>query len=274
MRYQRSEALPDVTVDLAKGAVVTEGLPAAALTSNFGQLSVDAGAARWFVKEVFGAVADAGQQSVFGGLLIGRITISASKARLTTMLPGRVQGLFAGIPGLKGTYTKQTVSSGIRVMSEAEAAETMAAVHALEFVKPERGSSSRWAARVTRQMARLDVIGSLALAAVIEGGFSLYEDVQMRDINGLTDEQIAQRGLVRVFGGLLAAGAGTLVAGLVGGPAIAVAAVGITVAVAVHVAWEWGPVQVAFQGLDLYGPYEPRPRTLDLDAVQRRRFIR
>jgi hypothetical protein len=42
----------------------------------------------------------------------------------------------------------------------------------------------------------------------------------------------------------------------------------------VQLAWEWGPQQVIFQGYGLYGPYEPRPRTLDVQALQRRRFIR
>jgi hypothetical protein len=68
LRYRRSEALPDITVDLARGTVVAaQGLPAAALTSSFGQLAVELEAARWFVKEAFGAVADAGVQQAFGG---------------------------------------------------------------------------------------------------------------------------------------------------------------------------------------------------------------
>jgi hypothetical protein len=42
--------------------------------------------------------------------------------------------------------------------------------------------------------------------------------------------------------------------------------------VGTELAWEWGPQQVMFQGYDLYGLYEPRPRTLDVGALQRRRF--
>jgi hypothetical protein len=43
--------------------------------------------------------------------------------------------------------------------------------------------------------------------------------------------------------------------------------------VGVELAWECGPVQVIFQARGLYGLYEPRPPTLDLGSLQRRRFI-
>jgi hypothetical protein len=212
-------------------------------------------------------------ERAFGGYLVGRIAISASKTRLTRMLPRWAQEVFPDIPTLKGTYTMQTVWSTFAVRSASKVDELRAAIQPLTVAKPGSGISRKWAARVTRQMTRLDVIGSLVLAGVIEGGFSLYEDMQMRDIYGLTNQQIATRAVVRIGGGVLAAYVGVTVAALVGGPAIAVAAVTIAVGVAVQAAWEWGPQQIIFQGLDLYGPYEPRPRTLDVHALQRRRFI-
>jgi hypothetical protein len=275
LRYKRSEALPDFTVDLAKGIVVAEGVPAAALTSSFGQLTLDLEGARWLVKETFGAVADAGVQQAFGGYVIGRISITASKTRLTSSqwVPRSVQRLFRDIRTLKGTGEPQTVWSQF-LMTTSEADELTATIAGFKSGKPGPGSASKWWPRVRGRMVPLDLIVSFALAGVIEGGFSLYGDIQMRDIYGLTDQQIAQRALVRVGGGLLAVYVGMTVAGLVSVPFMPVMAVGIVVALAVQVAWDWGPVQVMFQAFDLYGPYEPRPRSLDLNALQRRRFIR
>jgi YD repeat-containing protein len=132
----------------------------------------------------------------------------------------------------------------------------------LYYTHDGRGSSSRWTARVTRQLYRVDVIGSLALAGVIEGGFSLYEDVQMRDIYGLTDQQIAARTLVGIGGGVLAAYVGVTVAAMVGGPVIVASAVGIVAAVAVQAAWEWWVEARVFGWRHLYGPYEPRPAVM------------
>jgi len=261
LRYKRSEALPDFTVDLAKGIVVAEGVPASALTSSFGQLTVDLEGARWLVKETFGAVADAGVQQAFGGYVIGRISITASKTRLTRMLPKHVRALFPKIRTLKGTYTKQTVST-LLIRSASEVDHLRVAAHPLTVAKPGSGISRKWAGRVTRQMARLDVIGSLVLAGVIEGGFSLYEDLQMRDIYGLTNAQIATRALVRIGGGVLAAYVGLTVAAMVGGPAVVVAAAGIMAAVAVQAAWDWWVAPLIFRWRDLYGPYEPRPAVM------------
>jgi RHS repeat-associated protein len=258
LRYQRSEALPDFTVDLAKGTLVSEGLPAAALTSNFGQLAVDAGAARWFVKEAFGALAEAGQQSVFGGLTVGRIAISASRNRLTTRLSSGVQDLFPDIGKLKGTYTKQTVWSRFLSLSAREADDLRAELGALEFVKPGRGSSSRWAARVTQRMARLDLMVSFVLAVGVDVGFSLYEDIQMRDIYGLTNDQIAYRAAVRGVGGLTAVFAATAVGGAVSVAWLPPVAIPILVALGVEVAWELWVEPFVFGEAGLYGPYEPR----------------
>jgi hypothetical protein len=238
-------------VDLAKGTLVAEGMPAAALTSSFGQLTVEVGAARWLLKEAFGAVADAGQQSVLGGFGIGRIAISASKTRLTTMLPRGVQNLFPDIGALKGTYTRETVWSRFMFMSASEADDLRAAIDPLTFVKPGRGSSSRWAARVTQRMARLDVMVSFALAVGVDVGFSLYEDIQMRDIYGLTKEQIFGRALVGGFGGAAAAGAAMAVGGLVTVAWLPPVAIPILVAVAVELAWEWWVAPAVFGGLNL-----------------------
>jgi RHS repeat-associated protein len=275
LRYQRGEALPDFTVDLAKGTLVAEGLPAAALTSSFGQVAVDVGAARRVVKEVLGAVADAGQQSVLGGFSIGRITISASKTRLTTMLPGRVQGLFRGIPGLKGTYTKQTVSSGILAMSEGEIAEIRAAIEPLTVVKAGRGTSSRWAARTAERFLPLEVVGSFVVAGAVDVGFSLWQDIPLRDVYGLTNQQIAVRALVRGFGGGISAG---IVMGL-GAGIFGTLFPPLWFAIPVFVCAELFYEQLAVPGLysefQLYGAYEPRVHHLSLDpaSLNRRRFI-
>jgi len=249
-------------VDLAKGIVVTEGVPAAALTGSFGQLTVDLEGARWLVKQAFGAVADAGVQRAFGGFVVGRITISASKTKLTRMLPRWAQEFFPDIPTLMGTYTKQTVRSRWLLRSASELEALKAAIHPLTVAKPGSGISRKWAATVTRPMARLDVIGSFVLAVGIEVGFSLYEDIQMRDIYGLTNEQIATRALVGIGGGVLAAGAGLTVAAMVGAPAVVAAAAGIMAAVAVQAAWDWWVAPRLFRWGALYGPYEPRPTVM------------
>jgi hypothetical protein len=107
----------------------------------------------------------------------------------------------------------------------------------------------------------------------MEMGFSWYEDSQVRDIYGLTDEQMVWRTAVRSVGTVLAFFVAGTVVGLVSVPAIPALAIGAMVLAGVQLAWEWGPVQVIFQARGLYGLYEPRPRTLDVDALQRRRFI-
>lgn len=276
LRYQRSEALPDFTVDLAKGTLVAGGMPAAGLTSSFGQLTVHLGAARWLMKEAFGAVADAGQQRVFGGLLMGRIAISASKTRLATMLPRDVQELFPAIATLKGTYTKQTVSSGILAMSEGEMAEIRAAIEPLTVVKAGRGSSSRWAASTAQRFTSLDVIVTFAVAGVVDFGFSLWHDIPMRDVYGLSGQQIAGRALVRGGGGVLS----TLVviglwAGIAGTAACPPLWFAIPVFIVAEMFYEQLAVPVAYSRLGLYGAYEPRLHHLSLDpaGIERRRFI-
>jgi hypothetical protein len=217
LRYQRSQALPDVTVDLAKGTMVAEGLPAAALTSSFGRLSVDVEGSRFLVQHAFGALAEVGQRRALGGYLIGRITVSASETRLTTMLPRRVQDLFPAIATLRGTYTKQTVSSGLLAMRSGEIEAIRASIEPLTAVKAGRGSSSRWAARTAEGFLSLELMGSFVAAGAVDVGFSLWHDIPMRDVYGLSGQQIAVRALVRGGGGVLS----TLVA--IGGmPAIVV----------------------------------------------------
>jgi len=148
------------------------------------------------------------------------------------------------------------------IRSASEVDDLRVAAHPLTLAKPGSGISRKWAGRVTRQMARLDVIGSLVLAGAIEGGFSLYEDIQMRDIYGLTNEQIVYRAGVRVAGGVLAAYVGVTVGLMVGGPAIAVAAVTLVVGVAVQAAFDWWVEPLVFSKWNLYGPYEPRPAVM------------
>ena len=197
LRYQRTEALPDVTFDVAKGTLVDEGLPAAALTSSFGGLSVDLEGSRFLVQQAFGALAEVGQRRALGGYQIGRITISASRTRLTTMLPRGVQELFPAIATLRGTYTKQAVSSGIRAMRSGEIEAIRAAIEPLTVVKAGRGSSSRWAARTAEGFLSLELMGSFMAAGAVDVGFSLWHDIPMRDVYGLTNQQIAVRAVVR-----------------------------------------------------------------------------
>jgi len=246
-------------VDLAKGIVVDEGVPASALTSSFGQLTVDLEGARWLVKQAFGAVADAGVERAFGGYLIGRISITASKTRLTRMLPKDVRALFPKIRTLKGAYTKQTVSSKFLRMSAREADDLRAAIDPLTFVKPGRGSSSRWAARVSRQMARLDVALTFVLAFGVEAGFSWYEDMQMRDIYGLTNQQMAYRAALQGAGGLVSAGIvmglGYIAFGTVFPPIYFAVPVGL----AGEFLWEVIVVPYVYETRGLYGAHEPRP---------------
>jgi RHS repeat-associated protein len=262
LRYKRSEALPDVTVDLARGTVVAaQGLPAAALTSSFGQLAVELEAARWFVKEAFGAAADAGVERVLGGYQVGHIAITASMTKLTRELPHSVQELLPDIPMLKGTGKPQTVRSEL-VLLRPSVADDLRRFELEQVVKPGRGSSGRWRATVSRKMVPLDLAVSFLLAVGIEMGFSWYEDMQMRDIYGLTDQQMAYRARVRVIGGLLALGAGMLVAGVVSVPFMPAMAVGIVVALAVRAAWDWWAEPRIFNWRGLYGPYEPRPAVM------------
>jgi hypothetical protein len=249
-----------VTVDVAKGILVAEGLPAAALTSSFGQLTADLEGARWLVKQTFGAVADAGVQQAFGGYVIGRISITASKTKLTTKLPRSVQKLLPGISMLKGTGKPQTVWSK-PLLTGSEAAELEATTAGLKAFKPKPGSgiSRIWAPRVGGRMIPLDLAVSFVLVVGIEVGFSWYEDIQMRDIYGLTDQQMAMRTLVRGAGAGVALFAGTAVAGVLVVPCLPPVAVGILVGVAVQLTWEWLVAPAAFHMWNLYGPYEPRP---------------
>ncbi len=275
MRYKRSEALPDFTVDLAKGTVVAaQGLPAAALTSSFGQLAVELEAARWFVKEAFGAVADAGVQQAFGGYVIGRISITASMTRLQDpkWVSRNVQELFGGIETLKGTGEPQTVWSQLW-MTRSQADELAETIAGFKSGKPRPGSASKWWPGVRGRMIPLDLAVSFLLTVGIEVGFSWYEDSQVRDIYGLTDEQMVVRTLFRGFGAVLAFIAATTVVAVAGVTFVPALVIGAMVFAGVQLAWEWGPQQVIFQGYDLYGLYEPRPRSLDVGASQRRRFI-
>jgi hypothetical protein len=275
LRYKRSEALPHVTVDLARGTVVAaQGLPAAALTSSFGQLAVELEAARWFVKEAFGAVADAGVERAFGGYQVGRISITASMTRLQDpkWVSRNVQELFGGIETLKGTGKPQTVWSQLW-MTRSQADELTKTIARFKSGKPRPGSASEWWPGVGGRMIPLDLAVSFLLTVGIEVGFSWYEDMQVRDIYGLTDQQMVWRTAVRGVGVGLAFWAAVTVVGAVGLSAMPALVIGAMVLAGVQLAWEWGPQQIIFQGYDLYGLYEPRPRTLDLGALQRRRFI-
>jgi hypothetical protein len=240
--------------------VAAEGVPAAALTSSFGQLTADLEGARWLVKQAFGAVADAGVQQAFGGYVIGRISITASKTKLTRRLPRWAQEVFPDIRTLKGTYTMQTVWSTFAVRSASEVDELRVAIQPLTVAKPGSGISKKWAARVTRQMRRLDVIGSFVLAFGIEAGLSWYEDMQMRDIYGLTDQQIASRAALQGFGGLISAG---MVAGLgymAFGTVFPPVYVAVPVAMVGECLWEAIAVPYLYESTGLYGANEPRWR--------------
>jgi hypothetical protein len=244
-------------------ARAAQGLPAAALTSSFGQLAVELEAARWFVKEAFGAVADAGVQQAFGGYVIGRISITASMTRLQDpkWVSRNVQKLFPPIRTLKGTGKPQTVGSNL-VMTASQADELTETIAGFKSGKPRPGSASTWWPGVGGRMIPLDLTVSFLLAVGIEVGFSWYEDSQVRDIYGLTDQQMAYRARVRVIGGLLALGAGMLVAGVVSVPFMPAMAVGIVVALAVRAAWDWWAEPRIFNWRGLYGPYEPRPAVM------------
>jgi hypothetical protein len=266
LRYKRSEALPDVTVDLARGILVAaEGVPAATLTSSFGQLTADLEGARWLAKEALGVVADAGVEEALGGYLVGRISITASKTRLNNpeYVSRSARELFSGIRTLKGTGKPQTVWSEL-VLTRSQAAELEKTTARLKAFKPKPGSgiSRIWAPRVGGRMIPLDLAVSFVLTVGIEVGFSWYEDSQVRDIYGLTDQQMVMRTLVRGFGAAVAFFAGTAAAGVIVVPCLPPVVVGILVGLSVQVAWDWLAAPVAFQMFGLYGPYEPRPALL------------
>jgi hypothetical protein len=206
--------------------------------------------------------------------VIGRISITASMTRLTRRLPKDVRALFSDIRTLKGTYTMQTVWSRLRLWSASDLAEVKAAVDPLAVAKPGSGISKKWAARFSRPMARLDVIGSLVLAGAIEGGFSLYEDMQMRDIYGLTDQQMVGRTFVRGVGAGVSTGVVMGLGWLILGEVCPPLWFAVPVFLCAEALWERGIAPIWYQHMGLYGSYEPRQPlgTLDLGALQRRRY--
>jgi hypothetical protein len=177
------------------------------------------------------------------------------------MLPKHVRALFPKIRTLKGTYTKQTVSTFL-IRSASELDDLRVAADPLTLAKPGSGISRKWAGRVTRQMARLDVIGSFVVAAGVDVFFSLYHDMQMRDVYGLTDEQIVRRTVLAGAGGFLAATAVVAVGYLAFAGSLPPVGVGILVAVGVELAWEGWVEPFVFRKRNLYGPYEPRPAVM------------
>jgi YD repeat-containing protein len=135
----------------------------------------------------------------------------------------------------------------------------------LYYTHDGRGSSSRWAARVSQRVLRLDVMVSFVLAVGEDVGFSLYEDIQMRDIYGLTNEQIAYRAVVRGTGGLVTVGVVMGLGYLVLGTAFPPLLFAVPVAIGVELLWEATAVPIIFEFGGLYGAYEPR-RTLQFDT--------
>jgi hypothetical protein len=160
-------------------------------------------------------------------------------------------------------------------MSAREADDLRAAIDPLTLVKPGRGSSSRWAARVTQRMARLDVAASFVLAVGVDVCFSVYEDVQMRDIYGLTDQQIVYRAAVRGLGGGISAGIVMGLGWVVLGEVFPPLWFAIPVLLCAELFYEQLAVPTVYSRYGLYGSYEPRVHhsVLDPGSLDRRRFV-
>lgn len=161
-------------------------------------------------------------------------------------------------------------------MSEAEIAEIRAAIEPLTVVKAGRGSSSRWAATMAQRFTSLDVIATFAVAGVVDFGFSLWQDIPMRDVYGLSGQQIVYRAAVRGVGGLASAG---IVIGLWAGIAGTVVCPPLWFAIPVFLCAELFYEQLAVPALysefQWYGPYERRiiHHPLDPARLDRRVFI-
>jgi len=101
---------------------------------------------------------------------------------------------------------------------------------------------------------------TFVLAFGVEAGFSWYEDMQVRDIYGLTDEQIAYRAVVHGAGGLVSA-VGVMALGYCAlGTAFPPLYFAIPVGIVVNALWDAVAVPHLYESMGLYGLNEPQWR--------------
>jgi RHS repeat-associated protein len=270
LRYKRSAALPDFTVDVAKGVIMSEGLPAATLTSNFGQVAVDQTFLRTALEGTVGGIVDSVEQRVFGGLLIGRFTITASRNKLTRTLPGAVRSqireLFPGVSDLKPTGQKQTVLSMQMIKRGAWFRRLKAQITSHK----DHPMSRKWAAEVVDDFVNLP-IGAVLAAGATDAALQAMEDWPRMSLYGLSGSQMLWRATSAGVGATI----GTLVIMALLCTPTPPAWAAVPFAIVFAAAWEKGVTPWVYTTWGLYGRYEFRPpgRRLDPGLLGRRRAI-